>query len=85
MKLNDKRVLLDKIDEKISKLLNKRFKIVNEIKAIKKQEKRPILDIKREEEIIFKNKKYLEEKYHNNFKKVYKVILEVSKDIQKDE
>lgn len=85
MKLKDKRVLLDEIDKEIATLLNKRFNIINEIKQIKKQEKIQILDPKREQEIITNNKKYLKTQYHDNFEKVYKVILEVSKDQQKDE
>lgn len=83
MKLNDQRNLLNNIDEKISKLLNERFLIIEEIKKIKQKENIEITDLKREKEVISKNEKYVYEDYQKDFHKVYQMILKVSKDIQK--
>lgn len=85
MKLNEKRVLLDKIDAKISKLLNERFLVVEDIKKIKEEEQIPILDTNRETEVINKNIIYINDKYQNSFKEIYEVIMNTSKELQKDE
>ena len=85
MKLSEKRVLLDEIDAQISKLLNERFIIIEEIKKIKKAKEIPILDESREFEVINNNKKYVNLKYQESFKEIYLEILKTSKKLQSDE
>lgn len=85
MKLNEQRNHLDKIDEEISKLLNKRFQVVKKIKKIKKEEKLPIFDIKRETAVINNNLKYLDKEFQKEFIEIYQTILKTSKDFQEDE
>lgn len=85
MKLSEKRVLLDEIDAQISKLLNERFIIIEEIKKIKKAKEIPILDENREFEVINNNKKYVNLKYQESFKEIYLEILKTSKKLQSDE
>jgi chorismate mutase len=73
--INNIREEIDKIDEKIVKLLQERVKKVKEIKAAKTQSKSPIFDEKREKEI--KNK--LTTKYE---KEIFKKIIEESRKLQ---
>lgn len=73
MTLGKLRNQIDKIDDKIISLLEKRLKIA---KAIKKY-KNKITDIDREKEILAKiNSKYI--------KDIYKTIFKNSKKIQKE-
>lgn len=83
MKLNDKRKEIDNIDEQITKLLNKRFLVVKEIKQIKEEENINVLDQNREKQVIDNNKKFINKEFHNQFEVIYKTIMEMSKDIQK--
>ncbi len=83
MKLNKKRQEIDEVDVEISKLLNKRFLIIQEIKKIKEQSNIDILDEAREKEVIHKNKKYIKEDFYIQFEQIYYAIMAASKDIQK--
>lgn len=83
MKLNKKRKLLDNIDKEITTLLNKRFIVVEEIKKIKEQQILPITDLKREKEVIDKNKQYINKRFYKQYEDIYKVLLNASKEIQK--
>lgn len=82
MKLNKKRNLIDEIDKKIAMLLNERFIVVEEIKEIKQQQNIPITDLKREREVIDKNKKYINERFYKQYEEIYKTLLDASKEIQ---
>ncbi len=75
MTLKDFRDEIDKIDDKIISLLEKRFEIINKIKKLKKEMNLEIADIKREEEILQKTKFFY-------IKEIYKSILENSKKSQ---
>ena len=73
---------IDNIDEAIVELLNERFDIVKNIYKLKKNNDLPIENINRESEVlskIQKNSKY------NNILEIYKKIILISKEIQKDE
>jgi chorismate mutase len=75
----------DSVDEKILKLLEKRFLFTDEIGKIKKQEKIKVVDKNRETEILFKYKKISEKlKLNKKFtENILKLILQESKKRQK--
>jgi len=59
---------INKIDEKLIKLLEKRFKLVGDIKVWKKRNKIQMEDKKREEFIVNKfERRRLPKKFVNNF------------------
>lgn len=67
---------IDKIDEKIAKLLLKRAQKVLEIKDIKKSQKLSITDQNREKEIM--------EKFSSPYEiAIFKAIIKASKKLQK--
>ena len=84
MKLEDFREELDYLDIKMLELYQQRINIVKEIAQIKKESNLPIFDKKREEEIINKSLKNIDDE---NLKAMYKefieLILKQSKEIQK--
>ena len=84
MKLEDFREELDSLDSKMLELYQQRINIVKEIAQIKKESNLPIFDKKREEEIINKSLKNIDDE---NLKAMYKefieLILKQSKEIQK--
>ena len=63
MELNELRNQIDQIDEEMAVLFEKRMKIVKQIGEYKKENNLPILDKKREEEVIEKNSKYLHDEH----------------------
>ena len=66
---------IDKIDEKIDKLLLKRAQKVLKIKALKKSQKLPITDVNREKEIF--------SKFSSEYEiAIFKGIVKASKKIQ---
>jgi len=74
MTLFNIRKKIDKIDDKIIDLLEKRFLLAKEVKKFKKK----IKDKKREEEILSKIKSiYIQD--------IYKIILKNSKRMQKND
>ncbi|NOZ63374.1 MAG: prephenate dehydratase [Caldiserica bacterium] len=84
MKLEDLRKLVDKVDEEILLLLNKRASLSKEIGKIKKEKNLPIFDPRREEEvvdkIVKKNKGPLDDK---QLRSIYREILSISRNLQK--
>ncbi len=73
---------INELDQEIVRLLQKRFDMVSDVAAIKKQIGMPILDQNREASIM----KSLDGlKYEHELKEVYKSILMVSKNLQRDE
>lgn len=84
MKLEDFREELDSLDSKMLELYQQRINIVKEIAQVKKESNLPIFDKKREEEIINKSLKNIDDE---NLKAMYKefieLILKQSKEIQK--
>ena len=84
MKLEDFREELDSLDSKMLELYQQRINIVKEIAQVKKESNLPIFDKKREEEIINKSLKNIDDE---NLKAMYKefieLILKQSTEIQK--
>ncbi|MCL4339486.1 chorismate mutase [Patescibacteria group bacterium] len=86
MRLNKFRKEINKIDAKILKLLARRFLIANKIKDIKKKEKLPIRDQKREEE-IFLEINILSKQLNLNpvfTKEMFKKIIKESRRLQNE-
>lgn len=78
--MNNLRDKIDQLDDQIMELLNQRFNVVKDVKKFKKENNIAVMDLKREESIINKTRKF-ENSYH--VEDVYKTILKVSKEIQK--
>jgi chorismate mutase len=85
MNLDTLRKKIDKIDEKILLLLKKRFDIVKEITKIKKLKGLKIYQPEREKEIFKKISEKAEELGMDikGVKLIYKIILKLSKNIQR--
>ncbi|MDD2574840.1 MAG: chorismate mutase [Acholeplasmataceae bacterium] len=83
MNLMSERKKIDQIDESIAKLINERFKVVQNIKEIKKTTLSQIEHKDREEAIIKQNLAFIDQAYKDYFLKIYKTIIETSKDFQK--
>ena len=82
-KLKKKRKEIDLIDQKLSTLLNQRFRIAQKIGKIKKEMGKKIYDPKRENEILEKlerrNKGPLKEE---DLEKIFKTIMRVCRKSQ---
>lgn len=74
------RIRIDKIDEKLMKLLEERFEIANEIGLAKSKENAAVYDQKREDFILDKTSNH---RHSQSIKEVYNVILKESKNIQR--
>lgn len=74
------REAIDNIDNLLITLLEKRFDAVELIGDEKKEQDLPVLDEKREKEIL---SKIDQSKYPENIKNIYNKIFDESKDIQK--
>ena len=72
---------IDDIDHEIVKLLEKRMDISKEIKTVKIHKNISVLDSNREKEIL--DRIFCNEKYAQGIAEIYKVIMNVSKDLQK--
>ena len=81
-KINSLRKKLDRIDNKIIKLLEKRFKIAQRVGETKKQNGFEISDKEREKQIVEEKikKSQLDKKFIRDF---YKLIFKQSKEVQK--
>ena len=81
--LNKEREKIDKINEKIARLLDERLGIVKKINEIKKEHKLPIID-KNREEIIFKKLSILNFKNarFNDIEKIFEKIIDISRMVQ---
>lgn len=85
MSLKKLRKEIESIDKDIVKLFESRMKIVSEVSKYKHENNIPILDSSREDEVIEKNKKYLEDKKLGNYlEDFYKGFMDISKDYQRD-
>ncbi|MDR3258052.1 MAG: chorismate mutase [Fusobacteriaceae bacterium] len=82
--LEDKRKIIDDIDEKIAKLFQKRMVTVEKIAQYKIKNKLEVFDKCREEEILLKNIEFIEnEDQKNLYKEFLKKLLNLSCDYQK--
>ncbi|MTI71679.1 MAG: chorismate mutase [Firmicutes bacterium] len=75
---------IDLIDKELIKLFEKRIEKVYEIAEYKKENKMPIFDENREEEVIKRNIKDKEKSKQVIIKDFLKFIMDTSKDIQKN-
>jgi chorismate mutase len=81
MKLEELRSKIDDIDEDIVKLLMERFEVVEQIMSLKSE----IEDKNRENEILTKlNNLTVKTNNQEFFTKLYRIIFEESKNIQKE-
>lgn len=69
---------LDTIDDKISKLLKKRFEIILKVKDFKKKNKLKKKDSKRENEILKRITKNKNSKLKKYIKNIYKQVFKES-------
>src|SRR5690625_2250771 len=74
---------INKVDKKLQELLNKRFDLSKEVGAYKRSHNMKIFDKNREDQILEKIKNENKE-YGDFFQKIYQVIMDLSKDIQKE-
>ncbi len=81
MKLEKIRKSIDSIDDEISNLFLKRLELCKEIGKLKKDEKLPVFDSKRENEILYKVKEK-SGKYFKYAKSLFLKIFEICKEIQ---
>lgn len=83
--INNKRKIINSIDDEILILLTKRYKAVSEIGKFKSEKGIKIIDKNREKEIIDKiSKKFFNTDEYDFLISVYEKIFEASKKIQKN-
>lgn len=75
MKLENARVQIDRIDERIAELFSERQKLSGEIAKIKKEEGLPTQDLAREEEVL----KRAEERCGVYGRELFQKIMDLSK------
>jgi len=83
MKIEDLRQRINEIDQELVRLLELRFQVVKEIGAYKKEHNLPILDAKREEEVLAMRKQQvsnIEDWPH--YEHLFKEIMKVSKKLE---
>lgn len=84
MKIDDLRKRIDEIDTDLLRLLELRFQVVREIGDYKKAHNLPILDEKREKEVLTKRQQQLSNKENwPHFEKLFKLIMNISKDLER--
>lgn len=79
-KINKLRKQIDKIDDEIMSLLDKRFNISNQIGQLKKESNTTVLDSNREQVIFDKTSKY---SHSPELIEIYKTIMNESKKLQR--
>jgi chorismate mutase len=79
MPLTSLRERIDKIDAKLTELLEERVEIAKKIGEIKKKKKLPVEDLRREDEVLLNVSQRT--KQHKKFtKKIFKAIIAYCKD-----
>lgn len=82
--LEQPRMVINKIDQEIVTLLEKRYACVDEVVRIKKENKLPTLDSKREEEVLARlSKMIIEKEYEEAILNTFQSIMDISKEYQK--
>lgn len=82
-KLQELREEINTIDESLTKLFEKRMEIALKIAKYKKENDIPILNKKREDEVIKKNVQYLKNKdLEVSLEKFFKCTMEISREVQ---
>ncbi len=85
-KLKNYRNEIDKIDENLVNLLNKRAEVVSKIKKLKEKYNMPLYDAKREEDLINNIVKYNKGPlYNDNIIQIFESILRNVQILEKDE
>ncbi|MCL2819259.1 MAG: chorismate mutase [Oscillospiraceae bacterium] len=84
MELNELRFEIDKIDDSILKLLDKRMDLSVKVAEFKKKHKLPIHDPKRELEILDKLIKKVKKERESAIKTLYMLIFELSRTEQEN-
>lgn len=83
--LDEIRRTIDEIDQEMAILFLKRMEVVSEVASYKKEHRQAVSDLKREQELLKKNKQYLNqpdlERYYERF---FSGVLEASKSYQED-
>lgn len=83
--LDEDRKKIDAIDEQIAKLFEERFNVVHDVIDYKIENRLPILNSGREEEITAKNTALIEDNaIRPYFRQWYEDLLVLSKDYQKE-
>jgi monofunctional chorismate mutase len=81
--LEDVRREIDRLDSELVGLLEERIELSLQVKEIKAKDKTAVLDASREEKIIDKLKGLMPEEHHEYLKKMYQLIFEYSRSLQK--
>ncbi len=83
--LEESRILIDEIDNKIIELYEKRMQVVKDVIEYKIENNIPILDANRESSMLSKNlKKINNEEFKKYYEDVLKGYLKASKAMQQD-
>ncbi|SJZ91718.1 chorismate mutase [Anaerorhabdus furcosa] len=83
LNLEEARVIINEVDEEMAKLFEKRMKAVEHVVHYKMENNLPILDAKREAEVIERNINRLEnEELKPYFKEFLEKSMEVSRNYQ---
>lgn len=80
--LSEYREKIEKIDAELIKLFVERMKLSKAIGEYKKEEKLPVFDSQREEELKLRNLSLVDDEYKKAYLEVFEKILKVSKDQQ---
>ena len=83
-KLENARLIINKIDDDIRKLFEERMECVKDVIEYKIENNLPIFVKKREIEIITKNSSLINEEFKEYYIDFYKNLIKISKDFQKD-
>lgn len=82
MGLEEHRDKIDEIDEKLAKLFIERMETVTKVGQYKKENEIPILNRKREEEVLEKNIGRLNETLKEEGREFFEAIMSISRDYQ---
>lgn len=75
---------INKIDAELVKLLEQRYKSVDEVVRIKKENNLPTLDASREQDVITRLSEMIElEEYREAILETFQSIMDISKDYQR--
>lgn len=83
--LETERKKIDVLDRQIVGLLEERLKVVEEIARIKKEQELAVLDTAREQKVLEKVARYVEDaKYRKIIQETYQSLMDISKVYQKE-
>lgn len=83
--LENARKEIEKIDQEMAQLYERRLDAVMEVVAYKKKFQLPVLDCKREQELIKKNRAYIQNpRYEKSYCAFFQMVMDNSKAFQKE-